>query len=230
MKRIAIIPARGGSKRIKNKNIKSFNGSPIISYILKTAQSSKLFDEIHVSTDSEKIKSVVSKFGFKPQFLRPQELADDFTPIIPVLTYVLNEYAKSKVFFDEVWLLMPCAALVKVEDLISASEEFSKWERKKSLLAISEYSVPVQWAFDMSPNKELEAREPGQFLVRSQDIKKYYYDTGLFAVFPAERLLDSESPGFDTNFIGQVIPKIRAIDIDDLDDWRIAELVHKTLL
>jgi len=107
IKRLAIIPARGGSKRIPNKNILEFCGKPIISYILEVVKNSNLFDVIHVSTDSEAIADVVAKLGFPVDFFRPSELADDYTPVMPVLKYVHDEYMKRGRVFDQVWSLMP---------------------------------------------------------------------------------------------------------------------------
>ena len=122
MKRLAIIPARGGSKRIKNKNIKNFCGEPIINYIISTARESKLFNKIHVSTESNLIKEVVENNGLSIDFMRPETLSDDFTPLMPVLSFVLNTYISMGYQFDEIWLLMACAPLIDKNDLISASK------------------------------------------------------------------------------------------------------------
>ena len=104
MKRLAIIPARGGSKRIKNKNIKNFCGQPIINYIINSAKGSKLFDKIHVSTESSLIKEVVEKNQLSIDFMRPERLSDDFTPLMPVISFVLDTYKTMNIYFDEVWL------------------------------------------------------------------------------------------------------------------------------
>ena len=103
MKRLAVIPARGGSKRIKNKNIKNFCGKPIINYVINSAVKSNLFDKIHVSTESELVKEVVEKNGLYIDFMRPKELSDDFTPIMPVILSVIETYQKKKIQFDEIW-------------------------------------------------------------------------------------------------------------------------------
>src|SRR5437764_11044543 len=109
--RLAIVPARGGSKRVSDKNVRDFCGRPMIAHILGAARKSGLFDAIHVSTDSARIAGIVGDLGFATQFLRPSELADDFTPLMPVLRYVTDKFAKSGRHFDEVWLLMACAPL-----------------------------------------------------------------------------------------------------------------------
>ena len=116
MKRLAIIPARGGSKRIKNKNIKDFCGKPIIKYTINAAIESKLFDKIHVSTESNLIKEVVEKCGLSVDFMRPNELSDDFTVLMPVISFVLETYKKQNIIFDEIWILMACAPLIEASD------------------------------------------------------------------------------------------------------------------
>ena len=121
VKRIAIIPARGGSKRIPNKNIRDFCGKPMISYALEAARDSALFDCIHVSTDSKKIAEATQKEGFDVDFMRTAELSDDHTPIMPVLKYVLEQYIDRGKYFDEVVLIMACAPLIDANDLISSS-------------------------------------------------------------------------------------------------------------
>ena len=117
MKRLAVIPAREGSKRIKNKNIKNFCGKPIISYALNAAKESGLFDTIHVSTESEEIANIVRDLGFTIDFLRDISLADDITPIIPVLKWVVEKYQSKNIYFDEVVLIMACAPLIDATDL-----------------------------------------------------------------------------------------------------------------
>lgn len=223
MKRLAIIPARGGSKRIPNKNIRDFCGQPMITHVLSAARDSGLFSTIHVSTESRSIRKVAKAFGFPPDFSRPETLADDQTPIMPVLRYVTEEYAHREKYFDEVWLLMACAPLIKSADLIAAASLFLKKGSNSPVLAVAEYPVPIEWAFRQSKEGLLKAVQPGMFAVRSQDIEKAYFDSGSFAVFPSSRILSSAGVGSDKDFIGYVLSKNSAIDIDDEEDWKIAE-------
>ncbi len=144
MKRLAIIPARGGSKRIPNKNIRDFCGQPIITHVLAAARDSGLFSTTHVSTESKSINKVATKFGFPPDFPRPESLADDHTPIMPVLRYTAEEYARIGEHFDEIWLLMACAPLIKADDLIAAASLFSENGSNSPVLAVSEYPVPIE--------------------------------------------------------------------------------------
>jgi pseudaminic acid cytidylyltransferase len=228
IRRIAIIPARGGSKRIPNKNIRDFCGKPMIAHILQAARESELFDVIHVSTESIHIREVVEDLGFSVDFMRPDKLADDHTPIMPVLRYVTETYASRGQVFDQVWLLMACAPLVRHSDLRQASELFDQSGGGSPVLAISEYPVPIEWAFSRTSDGKLTPVKPGMFAVRSQDLEKKYFDAGVFTVFPTQKVQASEGPGSDNGFIGHVIPKGAAIDIDEESDWTLAEAMYQT--
>ena len=223
MKRLAIIPARGGSKRIPNKNIRDFCGQPMITHVLGAARDRGLFSSIHVSTESQSIREVATTFGFQPDFSRPESLADDQTPIMPVLHYVTEEYARRGQHFDEIWLLTACAPLIKSGDVIAAASLFLEKGSNSPVLAVAEYSVPIEWAFRRSKEGLLKAVQSGMFAVRSQDIEKAYFDSGSFAVFPSSRILSSAGAGSDKDFIGYVLSKNSAIDIDDEEDWKLAE-------
>ena len=225
MKRIAIIPARGGSKRIKNKNIKNFCGKPMINYIIKSAKESKLFDKIHVSTESNLIKEVVEDSGLLIDFMRPENLSDDFTPLMPVLSFVLESYKNMNIKFEEVWLLMACSPLVDKDDLISASKVYAAQDINliKPLLAITEYPAPIEWSFLKDSNNILEPRYEGRFKERSQDLPKSYYDSGTFVVFPNSFILEKGKEGSDKGYIGYEISRSKAIDIDTQTDWDFAE-------
>lgn len=227
MKRLAIIPARGGSKRIPNKNIRDFCGRPMITHVLSAARESGLFAAIHVSTESQSIRDVAAGFGLPPDFPRPDELADDHTPIMPVLRYVGEEYARRGKKFDEIWLLMACAPLIDAQDLAKAAMLFRDAGREQPLLAVSEYPAPIEWAFDRGANGALTPVQAGMFAVRSQDLEKRYFDAGSFAVFPASLVLESQGAGSDSGFIGYVLPKGTAIDIDDEHDWQLAEAIYR---
>ena len=227
-RRLAVIPARGGSKRIPNKNVKNFCGQPMIAYILNTARESGLFHTIHVSTDSIAIKECVEKLGYRVDFLRPKSLADDHTPIMPVLKYVASNYKEEGgKQFDEVWLLMACSPLITSNDLLGASKIFDSSKKLSPLLAITEYSAPIEWAFTLEENNVLVPVQKGMFAVRSQDIRKKYFDAGAFAVFPSSIVLGSTGAGSDNGFVGYVLPKGHGIDIDDESDWRLAEALYR---
>ena len=225
-KRIAILPARGNSKRIPNKNIRDFCGKPMISYALDAIQKSNLFDVIHVSTDSNQICEKVEKLGFPIDFLRPAELADDYTPIMPVLKHVCYEYKKQGVEFDQVWMITPTSPFLESKDLLDADVLMNEADRHDKLLAVSEYQAPIEWAYRRSTDGALNPVQAEMFSTRSQDLEPKYFDVGSFAVFPAQNVLDSEGAGSDSGFSGLVLPKHKSVDIDTIDDWVFAEALY----
>lgn len=224
MKRIAIIPARGGSKRIKGKNIRHFCGAPIINYPILAALESKLFEKIHISTDDEKIASAVESIGIKIDFLRPPTLADDHTPLMPVLKYVIDTYQTMNVSFDEVWLILPCNPFITSQDLIKANSIFCSSTPRRPLMSISEYNAPIEWALDKGPNNCLSPLTPGAFSIRSQDLVPKYFDAASFYIFNISFVLSSEGSGTDKGYIGY--PVKYAVDIDNEKDWEIAESLY----
>ena len=230
MKRLAVIPARGGSKRIKNKNIKNFCGKPIINYIINSAIKSNLFDKIHVSTDSDLVKEVVEKNGLCIDFMRPKELSDDFTPIMPVISFVLETYKKKNIKFEEIWILMACAPLIDENDLISASEIYLSQNINsiKPLLAIAEYPVPIEWSFLKDKFNTMRPRFEDKLKVRSQDLPISYYESGTFLIFPYNLCLDQEKENMDKEYIGYPLSRYKAIDIDTEEDWEFAEALYGT--
>lgn len=228
MKRLAVIPARGGSKRIPNKNIRDFCGKPMIAHILAAAQASGLFDVVHVSTESAAIADVASGQGFPVDFMRPDSLADDYTPIMPVLKYVTDEYQRRGRTFDQVWLLMACAPLIAARDLVAAEKLFAEAGGETHLLAVSEFQAPIEWALRRGADGRMVPMQPGMFAVRSQDLETKYFDAGSFAIFPAATVQRTQGVGMDTGYIGYVLPKGTAVDIDDQRDWELAEAIYRT--
>ena len=180
MKRLLIIPARGGSKRIKNKNIKIFDGKPIIYYPLKVAKSSMLFNKIHVSTECKKIISLIKKIGFEPDFLRKKKLADDSTNISDVINYVVNKFNNLKMNFDEVWCIYPCSPLITEDDLKKINLLFNK--QKNSLMTISEFPAPILWALKKNKQKILTPIFKNKLNISSNNMRKFYYDNGCIII------------------------------------------------
>jgi N-acylneuraminate cytidylyltransferase len=224
---IAIIPARGGSKRIPDKNVRDFCGKPMIAYTIEIAIGAGIFDTIHVSTESSRIAKMVENFGLSVDFLRPARLADDNTPIMPVLKYVTEYYQAGGKTFDAICLLAACAPLIEVADLIAAEETFRRSEGTRPLLAVTKYPVPVEWAFERNKDGTLYPNNPGAFAIRSQDLGVKYYDAGVFAFFPVNRVLNSVGPGSDDGFLGYVLPHQKVLDIDEPEDWLLAEFLYR---
>ena len=226
--RIAILPARGGSKRIPDKNIRDFCGKPMISYALSAASESGLFAEIHVSTESARIADVAAELGFPPAFARDPDLADDHTPVLPVARWVLGQYRARATSFDELCLLMPCAPLVEAADLRAAARLFAAAGGRRPVLAVAPYPAPVEWAFRLAGDGALVPDQADKLTLRSQDIEPAYYDAGLFSFFSASAVLgDSGDVGRD--FLAHEMPAYKAVDIDEEEDWRLAEILYRGL-
>ena len=226
IKRLAIIPARGGSKRIKNKNIKKFKKKPIIYYTINSAVKSKLFNKIHVSTESNLIKKIVEKKKINIDFMRTKKLSKDKTPLFEVYKYVVTEYKKIGFVFDEIWSIMPCAPNLNAKDLKRISIFYKKLKIKKPLLSISKYKVPIEWAYTINKKGELTSLSRKSQLLRSQDIEDKYYDAGQFYIYPGKKLLKLNFIKKNYNYIGYKLPFRKSIDIDDIEDWKIAEKLH----
>ncbi|MBF0135077.1 MAG: acylneuraminate cytidylyltransferase family protein [Magnetococcus sp. DMHC-1] len=223
--RIAIIPARGGSKRLPDKNIRPFCGLPMIGHALRAARESGIFDVIHVSTESTRIMEVVASLGHAVAFPRPVELADDHTPLMPVLKHVLETWQERGRHFTQVCLLNPCSPLVAAADLRGASA-LQEANPTLSVLGITPYAVPVEWAYILGEGNRLTPNQPGMFKVRSQDLGKKYHEAGSFTFFPARRILDIQGAGRDDDFLGYPMPRVQSVDIDDADDWAMAEAIY----
>jgi N-acylneuraminate cytidylyltransferase len=225
--RLAIIPARGGSKRIPRKNVRDFAGRPMITHILQTARASGLFDTIHVSTEDDEIARVASDAGFRPDFARSPELADDTTPIMPVLRHVAETYGARGRHFNEIWLLMACAPLVEAADLQKAAELYDSHQGKRAVLAVTQYGAPIEWAFELAADGSLTPVQPSSFAISSQNLVPKYHDTGTFIIFPAQRVIASTGAGSDEGFIGYPLARTKGIDIDSEEDWALAEAVFR---
>ena len=222
MKSIAIITARGGSKRIPRKNVKPFMGRPMIAYAIAAALESKLFDEVMVSTDDAEIAETAKAHGAAVPFLRSAATANDFATTADVLNEVIAEYAKLGVAFDEFCCIYPCVPFLTGELLREAHEDFAA-SAADSLMPVVKYSFPIQRAVRRNAEGFLEYREPENRLKRSQDLEPMYHDVGMFYFH--------KTASFGRN--GRVamfeMPEERVQDIDTVDDWKMAELKYKVL-
>ena len=222
MKRLLIIPARGGSKRIKNKNIKKFDKKPIIQYPLISGKKSKLFYKIHVSTENKNIFSLVKKLGFKPDFFRKKELSNNLVGINEVINFVINEYKKLNINFDEVWCIYPCSPLINEKDLRKISNYFKK--QTKSLMTINEYPAPIFWALKKNTDKSLTHIFKDKSKIPSNKIETYFYDNGCIIILKKKDFLKNFR---QIKFTGYEMPIYKSIDIDNMKDWELALDLHK---
>ena len=222
LNRLAIIPARGGSKRIKNKNLVNFNGKPIVEYTIDNAKKSKLFDKIHISTNCNKILNYLKKRKISPDFKRLKKYAGDNIGLQDTLRFVVNEYKKRQIFFKEIWLLYACAPLITHKDLISASKEFQKTKKEYPMMSVTEFNVPIEWAF-RKKNKIFIPINKKSLTLRSQDIKKSFHESASFIIFKKSQLYKS----YNFKYYGYELKKKYAIDIDTEEDLDIARALHK---
>lgn len=225
--KVAIIPARGGSKRIKRKNIKTFVDEPIIAKSIITAKKANIFDSVIVSTDDDEIKDVALSYGAEVPFLRPKELSDDYTPTIPVIKHAINQInatGENKVTF--VCCIYPTAPFLLVEDLQSAYVKLSSDSAIDYVFPVVEYNYPIQRALRININNSLSMFYPGNYDKRSQDLEKSYHDAGQFYWGRAESWLN-ETPIFNGNSASVIMPRLRVMDIDTYEDWVLAEFMYK---
>ena len=194
----------------------------MIAYALDAVSKSQLFDKIHVSTDSTKIKKVVESLGYPVEFMRPPELAGDIVGTISVLQWVLKEYLSKNKTFENVFNIMPAAPFLKPDDLTGAFELYLKHNKKHPLHVVSEFPVPIEWAYRRDAEGLLNPVHTGAYAIRSQDLEKAYFETGPFSIFHVSHLI-SNDPVRDEGFISYVMPRDRAIDIDDYQDLKFAE-------
>ena len=226
-KRLALIPARGGSKRIPRKNIIDFFGQPIMSYPLKAAQESRLFNLIHVSTEDEEIRNIAERLGADVSIIRPTALADDHTSLLMVTRWVISVFDSKGIFFDDIFVLFPCAPFLEVQDLLAAYEMYLAHGRKHNLLTICRAPAYMEWYYRRCEDARLIPVMPGGALIRSQDLQPVYYETGMFAIFSREWLLCADSHRDDQNYIGYEIPIWRSIDIDEPEDLEYAKFLYQ---
>ena len=230
MKRIAIIPARSGSKRIPNKNIRDFCGRPIISYPIQMAKTAGIFDVIHVSTDSLEIAKVAEQFGCKTDFLRPDYLSGDDVPMMACIKYVIDEYDKLGMCFDTAALLYATSPLMHHEDLKCACEQFEQTDGSRPILAVATFPTPVEHAFRMNARQELCPIRPDALSMRTQDLPRSYYDAGMFAIYSPEKIKASSNSGDFHDFSGYEVPISRVTDIDWPEDWVNAENMMRAII
>jgi N-acylneuraminate cytidylyltransferase len=212
---------------LPDKNIRDFCGKPMMAHILDAAKKSRLFDTIHVSTEDPLITDIANSLGLPPEFVRPASLSDDYTPLMPVLRYVTEQFLEQGKKFTEIWLLMACAPLIEAVDLRAAAKLFESHNGERSVMGVAPYPAPVEWAFSRRESGDLDAKQPGMFAKRSQDLEPSYYDAGVFAVFSSKQVLKSKGSGSDSGFVGCILPRDKAIDIDNEKDWVFAEKLFK---
>ncbi|RJX65557.1 pseudaminic acid cytidylyltransferase [Tsuneonella suprasediminis] len=223
--RLAVIPARGGSKRIPRKNIRPFAGRPMISYSIAAAIESALFDRIIVSTDDAEIAEVARAYGAETPFVRSPELSDDYVGTIPVVADAIRWENEHHHPVDDVCCIYATAPFVQVADLRRGLDILHRTGAEFAF-TITDYPAPIQRALRLNADDRLEMFEPEQFASRSQDLEEAWHDAGQFYWGKASAWLSGQ-PLFGPHAAPIKLPRYRVQDIDTPDDWQRAELLFK---
>lgn len=221
--KVAIIPARGGSKRIPRKNLKPFAGKPMIAHSIEAAIKSRLFDRILVSTDDAEIAGVSIEFGAEAPFVRPKELSDDFSPTHDVVSHALQWLLDEGMPVSHACCIYATAPLIQVEDIRKgfAILDGSAW---KSVFAATTFAYPIFRAFKQDESGGLSMVFPQHFNSRSQDLPETFHDAGQFYWARMEDWL-APSEGFGKHATIVPLPRWRVQDIDTPEDWTRAEFL-----
>lgn len=224
--RVAIIPARGGSKRIPRKNIKPFAGLPIIAYSIKAALESNLFDRIIVTTDDEEIADVARSFGAEIPFIRPKELSDDHTATIPVIAHAVQTLQKQSVI-HAACCIYATAPFIRSQDIVTAYNALIT-QNKHYAFPVTTFPFPIFRGVKRDDAGNIEMFWPQHFATRSQDLEEAYHDVGQFYWGTPDAWLEGK-PIFSEAATTIVLPRHLVQDIDTPEDWYRAELMHKVL-
>ena len=225
IKRLAIIPARGGSKRIKDKNLKLFYRKPLIYYSISAARNSKIFNKIHISSDSEKILKYSNKLKIKTDFQRPSYLADDKVGLRKVLEYVVSRYEKINESFDEIWLLYATNPFITDKIIIECSETYKRVPKKpnNALMTVTKYNYPLHWAQKLNKSNILKPLNKQKTKKKFQSFSKILCDAGMINIYKSKNFKSN----FKTNYFAHEIPYHSSVDIDNNDDFEFAKKLFK---
>ena len=222
--KVAIIPARGGSKRIPRKNIRPFFGKPMIGYAIDVALATQVFDRVIVSTDDEEIAGVAEQLGAEVPFRRPAELADDFSGTVVVIKHAiqwLNEHGPLVKYACCIYATVPFLQAKYLRDgyerLLATGASYA--------LPIASFEAPIQRAVRVTPSGFVESFHPENFHCRSQDLEKAYYDAGQFYWGRSESFLN-EMVFHSPMSVPVFLPRNMVQDIDTIEDWQYAELMY----
>jgi N-acylneuraminate cytidylyltransferase len=225
--RLAVIPARGGSKRIPRKNIKSFAGKPMIAWSIEAALVSDCFDRVIVSTDDAEIADVALARGAEVPFMRPSELSDDHTGTIPVVAHAVDWMAQQVSPVEFACCLYATAPFVQAQDLRQGLDVLQR-SGAQYAFTVTNFAAPIQRSFRITGQQRIEMFNPAQFNTRSQDLEEAYHDAGQFYWGRAQAWL-AATPLFSEASAPIVLPRYRVQDIDNQEDWIRAELMFGTL-
>lgn len=226
MKNLCIIPARGGSKRIPRKNIKSFMGKPIMAYSIEAALESSIFDEVMVSTDDEEFADVAKNYGASVPFLRSEATANDYATTVDVLLEVIETYKQRGMVFDTICCLYSTAPFVTSERLKEAYTKLT--DKVDACFTMVEYSYPIQRSLRINETGLVEMKYPEHLKSRTQDLDKVYHDAGQFYFVKTKTLIE-EKTVWCKHTAPLVLSELEVQDLDTLTDWQLAELKYELL-
>jgi pseudaminic acid cytidylyltransferase len=224
---IAIIPARGGSKRIPRKNIKEFCNKPMIAYAIAAAKESNLFEHIIVSTDDEEIAQIAIAWGAETPFVRPAELANDYAATVPVIAHAIEDCRNLGWKFDMACCIYPAVPFIQVDDLRGALTRMNKSEADYCF-PVTEYPTVIQRALKLLSNGKMKPFYPEFETTRTQDLEPAYYDAGQFYWGKVGAWLTNSK--IHNNGLGYTIPNWRVVDIDTPEDWSRAEILAPIIM
>ena len=223
---IAIITARGGSKRIPHKNIRNFCGKPIIEYSIRAALDAQVFDTVMVSTDDERIALIAKNAGAEVPFMRSEKTANDYATTTDVLLEVIEQYDKMGITFENACCIYPTAPFVNAAKLKNAMAILQK-DNRYSVMPVTAFSFPPLRGMTIKDDK-LEYKWPEYAMTRSQDLEEIYHDCGKFYAFQVASFIRERKLVTD-NTAGIVISELEVQDIDNEVDWELAEAKYRLL-
>ncbi|MCL7931400.1 pseudaminic acid cytidylyltransferase [Halomonas llamarensis] len=227
MTTVAIIPARGGSKRIPRKNIKPFCGKPMIAWSIEAALASRCFDRVIVSTDDEEIAAVARKWGAETPFIRPVSLSDDHTGTIPVIAHSVQWLSDNGPAPETVCCVYATAPFVQLDDLQRGLQALRQ-SGADYAFSVTSYAFPIQRALRLTQSGRVTMFQPENFTIRSQDLEDAWHDAGQFYWGCAGAWLTGQ-PLFSERAVPVILPRHRVQDIDTPEDWQRAEWLFRAM-
>jgi pseudaminic acid cytidylyltransferase len=225
--KLCVIPARGGSKRIPRKNIKKFFGQAMIGYSIKAALKSECFDQVVVSTDDTEIAEIAKFFGASVPFMRPDELANDYSGTVPVIKHAIEWFDDQGQSPSEVCCLYATAPFVKASTIRKAYEQMQS-AQADYCFTVASFEFPIQRAIKVTAENRIEMLYPQHLETRSQDLEESYHDAGQFYWGKAEAF-KQQKPLFSKSATPYILPRHLVQDIDTPEDWKRAELMYQAL-
>lgn len=226
--KVAIIPARGGSKRIPRKNIKDFNGKPIIAYSIEAALQSGCFDKVVVSTDDQEIADVALHYGAEVPFIRPEAISNDYATTADVILHALDWFEEQAISIEYICCIYATAPFIAIEDIQLSYQMLLQDPEANYCFPVCEFPFPIQRGVKLIAGNRVEMFQPEHFNTRSQDLETGYHDIGQFYWGKPKAYRDN-IPMFSNTAIALRVSRKRVVDLDTQEDWEFALLLSKAL-